>query len=173
MIQFRCEHCGHKLSVPDEHKGKRGKCPKCKNTLVVPKEEAAISAPQINYSVDLELNSVGDGTLTLMDVPEEYKLRDKPVAQSGSFEQSIEKEIESEVVEETESLGGRRMPRFIDVFLYPISLPGLMNLGIFVVIPFLISIVSMLLGPLDVIVGVPKFLINMAIGLYFFWYITE
>lgn len=173
MIQFRCEHCGHKLSVPDENKGKRGKCPKCKNTLVVPEFEAAIS-PQMDHSADLKADSVNNGRLTLMDVPEEYKLRDKPVALTDSLEQAIEKELESaEKTEETESLGERRLPWFIDIFLYPISVSGLIHLGIFVVIPLLIAIVRFLMGPLGMAVGIPGFLINMAVGLYLLWYITE
>jgi len=140
MIRFRCEHCGHKLSVPDEHKGKRGKCPKCKNTLIVPEEKAAISAPQINHLVDLKNGFLSDSTLTLKDVPEEYKLSDEPVAQANDLERAIEKEHESVKTEDIESLDECKLPWIIDTFLYPISASGMVHLAIFVIVPLLFGL---------------------------------
>jgi DNA-directed RNA polymerase subunit RPC12/RpoP len=45
-IKFHCESCGQSISVPQIHAGKKGKCPKCKNIVVVPslKKELADSA---------------------------------------------------------------------------------------------------------------------------------
>jgi len=37
MIKFHCENCGQKFKVPETQAGKKGKCPKCKDTIVVPK----------------------------------------------------------------------------------------------------------------------------------------
>ena len=36
MIEFGCKNCGQKLSVQDQHSGKRVKCPKCGSVCVVP-----------------------------------------------------------------------------------------------------------------------------------------
>ncbi|MBN2313276.1 MAG: hypothetical protein JXM79_05060 [Sedimentisphaerales bacterium] len=36
MIQFNCEQCGRKISIQNEHAGKRGKCPECGAALVIP-----------------------------------------------------------------------------------------------------------------------------------------
>lgn len=36
MISFSCSACGERLKVKDELAGKKGKCPKCKNAVVVP-----------------------------------------------------------------------------------------------------------------------------------------
>jgi DNA-directed RNA polymerase subunit RPC12/RpoP len=36
VIRFSCKNCGHKISVEDEHSGRRGKCPKCGKILLVP-----------------------------------------------------------------------------------------------------------------------------------------
>jgi len=36
MIEFGCKNCGQKLSVQDQHSGKRVKCPKCGSVGVVP-----------------------------------------------------------------------------------------------------------------------------------------
>lgn len=140
MIRFRCEHCGHNLSVPDEHIGKRGKCPKCKNTLVVPEEKAAISEPQISQLVDFKNGFLSDSTLTLKDVSEEYKLRDEPVAQVNDLERAIEKEHESVETEDTESLDRCKLPWIIDAFLYPISASGMVHLAVFVIVPLLFGL---------------------------------
>ena len=35
MIKFRCK-CGQKISVPEEYAGTKGKCPKCKENVIVP-----------------------------------------------------------------------------------------------------------------------------------------
>ena len=43
MIKFHCKNCGKKISVPEKHAGKKGKCPKCKNIVVVPKAEKIVS----------------------------------------------------------------------------------------------------------------------------------
>lgn len=36
MIRFDCPHCGHSLQVQDSGSGKKGKCKKCGESLVVP-----------------------------------------------------------------------------------------------------------------------------------------
>ncbi len=36
MIKFSCENCGQKFRVADDKAGKKGKCPKCENPVVVP-----------------------------------------------------------------------------------------------------------------------------------------
>ncbi len=36
IIEFRCQNCGHKISVQDKHTGKRCKCPRCDRVIVVP-----------------------------------------------------------------------------------------------------------------------------------------
>ena len=41
MIKFHCDQCGKKIGVPDEHLGRRVKCPGCKRPVVVVNEAAA------------------------------------------------------------------------------------------------------------------------------------
>ncbi len=59
MIEFGCKNCGQKLSVQDQHSGKRVKCPKCGSVGVVPDNSdkikfhckncgQSISVPQIH-----------------------------------------------------------------------------------------------------------------------------
>ncbi len=37
MIRFSCEKCGQKIRTSDKSGGKRGKCPKCKSAVIIPK----------------------------------------------------------------------------------------------------------------------------------------
>jgi len=171
ILDFLCEYCDRTISVPKSHAGKKAICPKCRNTFIVPTIPAPDSAPTQSYSGDMIARTT-DSThgLTLMDVPEEYKLKEEPPGQSKVSEQAIDRQQETE---ETEPEGHRSLPWFIDIFLYPISIPGLMNLGIFTVIPLLLSLLMRLLGPFSLVLVFPAFLINVAIFLYIYWYITE
>ncbi len=37
IIQFICNFCGRKIRVPTSYAGKKGKCPQCKNVVIIPK----------------------------------------------------------------------------------------------------------------------------------------
>jgi len=171
VIDFLCEYCERQISVPKSHAGKKAICPKCRNTFIIPITQFPASAANQNYSGDLIARTTDSSHgLTLMDVPEEYKLKEEPAVQSNVSEKAIERQQESE---ETEPAGHRRLPWFIDIFLYPVSLPGLTHLAIFTIIPTLIAILRTLLGKAGMIVGLPGFIINILIFLYIGWYFTE
>ena len=38
MIEFCCPNCNKRFSVPETAAGKKGKCPQCKNIIVIPSE---------------------------------------------------------------------------------------------------------------------------------------
>lgn len=42
MIKFACPSCSKSMHVDDRHAGKKGKCPKCGNTVVVPERSTLI-----------------------------------------------------------------------------------------------------------------------------------
>jgi hypothetical protein len=130
MIRFCCENCGCKIKAPETNAGKNGKCPKCGNALVVPKE--------IN---------INDLLVTNTEIKENQE------------EQQPENEIPPE---ENESAVLRRLPWFIDIFLYPTSAPGLINLAIFTIIPLITRILF-----------IPGLILNFLIGFYLGWYLTE
>jgi hypothetical protein len=111
---------------------------------------------------------VGDGTLTLMDVPEEYKLRDKPVDKISRLEQVIEKKLESEETEEIESRGERTLPWFIDIFLYPFNLAGVIHLIflwllLFLFCPLVIALIGLGIEYIPVV-----YLLPAAYSLHYF-----
>jgi len=45
MIRFNCDQCGTAIEVPDEHAGKRGRCPGCKALVTIPSAPAGESIP--------------------------------------------------------------------------------------------------------------------------------
>ena len=84
---------------------------------------------------------------------------------------------EAEVIEESDPGTVRKLPWLIDVFCYPISVPGLTILGIFVFTPAILSLAisafSAVLGPLSILLmplGLVFGLINLIINAYMFWY---
>lgn len=52
MVKFRCEHCQKKLGVPDEHAGKRVRCPQCGQPVEVPQPEEEL-LNEIEWQEDL------------------------------------------------------------------------------------------------------------------------
>ena len=177
IIDFLCEYCNREISIPKSHAGKKVICPKCKNMFIIPVIHAPGSDANQDYPGDL-IDRTTDSThgLTLIDVPEEYKLKEEPPVQPSVPKQAIDRQPESEEDSnalEAESVGQRKLPWFIDIFLYPASLSGLTHLAIFTIIPTLIAILRTLLGKAGRIIGLPGLIINILIFLYLGWYFTE
>jgi hypothetical protein len=206
MIRFYCEHCAHKISVRDDHIGKRGKCPKCGSVIVVPPESTVIEfhcencdriisvpkghagkkavCPKCNntfiipaihvpgpdknqdYSGDLVPRTADSAHgLTIIDVPDKYKLKEEPAVQSNVSEQIIDRQQESE---ETETAGHRRLPWFVDIFLYPFNLAGVIYLvSLWLLIYWLCPLVIALLGLGTEYIPV-VYLLPVAYSLYYF-----
>ena len=172
VITFHCPSCDQRISVPKTHAGKEVQCPSCKDRFIVPATDFDISPETQSPPAEREFST---GALTFLDVPAEYKLKDQPASQTNESEKDVGTELEPEEDEprEEESIGERKLPWYIDILLYPTSPSGLIHLIIFVVIPLLIAIVRTLMGPLGIAVGLPGFLLNLVIGLYLCWFITE
>jgi len=177
VIEFHCEKCDRKISAPKGHAGKKAVCPKCKSTFIIPTTQFAGSDAARSDSGDLIAHTIDSShDLTFIDVPEEYKLKDEPGGQSEVSEQIIgqrQEYVEDSQAEETKSAAQRKWPWFIDIFLYPASLSGLMHIAIFTIIPTLIAILRTLLGRAGGIIGLPGLIINILIFLYLGWYFTE
>jgi DNA-directed RNA polymerase subunit RPC12/RpoP len=177
MIQFHCEYCGQKFKVTQDSAGKKGRCPKCKNVIVVPKVENA--TPVANQPVadasEISLrNSILDSRL-FEDIPKE-NASDKDKALDDLRKLHADK-IKPEPLPE------RKLPWLVDIFLYPSSKAGLTMLGIFIGVPLLIEIFTRVLNLVasqfpPFIVFTAFFLsigliIKIVIILYRYWYITE
>ena len=138
MIKFNCKSCGQKFSVPESRSGKKGKCPRCRNIVVVPGIQASSSLTEQSNSGVPDINSkssVDDSALLV--TPQKDKIQDFPLSQPDFSEKTAEydQELDEEPAEETESAAQRKLPWFIDMFLYPISASGLVNLVILSFLP--------------------------------------
>ena len=136
MIKFNCRNCGQRLSVPESRAGKKGKCPKCRNIIVVP--EIQSSSPLTEQS-DSGVPEVSSKSFTydsaLLDMPQKDKTQDLLLNHNETYGSIAEynQEPEEESADETTTL--YRLPRFVDMFLYPISASGLVNLVILSFLP--------------------------------------
>lgn len=155
MTDIYCQHCGQKIGVPLTYSEKEGKCPRCKKPLVASGTKPAYD-------------------LTLLDIP---KLEEKQQA----YDHTVK--AEAIAVEKPDETYKRRFPWLIDIFLYPMSKAGLMNLGVIVLIPFLLGILIKLLSRAVeqymflLIVYIPLLLLTAIIvillSLYLLWYLCE
>jgi hypothetical protein len=169
---FHCTNCNLEMNIPRTYAGKEIQCPGCKARFTVPIENSDYSPDTPSPPAERKFST---GALTFLDVPEEYKLKDPPVRPMSEAEKAILDELESESdsSKEEKSTGERKLPWFIDIFLYPISLSGLISLIVIVVIPMLTAIIRILMGPLGMSIGLAGFFLNIVIGLYLFWFCTE
>jgi len=135
IVDFHCESCGQIISVPQVHAGKKCKCPKCKNILIVPELESTSSTSRQGDSEDSKINSKYSAyDLSLLDIPQKDKTQELPISHTETSESSDEYEQEPEEDEE-ETAALRKLPWFVDIFLYPISASGLVNLAILSFLP--------------------------------------
>ena len=177
-LVLKCGNCGLKISIPRTHAGQKGRCPKCKNPIVVPAEKSPVRKPE-QIDPDDTARLVGnDIGLTLLDVPEELKLKDEPVVKSGITEAVFEHRlnIEKQLVEdercESADRGKLRWP--INLLLYPVSQGGLCTIGVVVVLKFLIDIATILLVCCTCAGGILGFIIRILIVYsYMYWYFSE
>ena len=167
VIKFRCDKCGQKFTVPEVQAGKRGRCPKCKNVVTIPKQYSpmALTEPR---------DAARD--LILLNVPETGKVQKKPVSQYAvpdTVLEHAEKSQHKPAMRDVEPTGERKLPWLLDIFLYPTSKPGLTNLGIIVGVPLLIDIVMQVFGPFALTLWLPILILRILIGLYMCWYFAE
>jgi len=140
VIKFQCKHCGQKIKIPEVHSGKKGKCPKCKNTIVV---------PEINDDTSLKLQYNDTDNLQYTQQHPEPELRLKKDFPNQTRLDGLSADglnvtnelLKSEIKEKPSE---RKLPWILDIFLYPTSMSGVIHLVIFPVgvclLWFLISI---------------------------------
>jgi hypothetical protein len=174
MIEFYCENCGQKISAPARLTGKKCQCPKCKNTVIVPEisNTGPVSEPSIPTKPSVSLK-YSDYELTLLNVQEQRALKDLASSQS---EEPVDnkKEQQENKPNEAQSAEDRKLPWFIDIFLYPLSLPGLKHLLIFAGIPTLMVVVIYFLPTILIyLLSFVCLAVNVLLFLYLFWYLAE
>jgi hypothetical protein len=172
IIDFCCEYCDRVISVPKSHAGQKAICPQCNNRFIIPSIHAPGPDVSQDYSGDLIARSTDSPhDLTLLDVPEEYKLKDEPVDQSDVSGEAIDQQQESErdsEAEDTEFVRQCTIPWFIDIFLYPFNLVGLIHLIglwllLFLLCPLVIAFLDLGIEYIPIV-----YFLAVAYSLYYF-----
>lgn len=168
MIKFTCKNCGQSISVPEIHAGKKGKCPKCKELLVVPKIEIMSSTNQEeDTATSKQLRSPPPVTdLQLKKEPSDLIQKRNRVFANG-FDVTPHRE-QIATMDEVEKPPVRKLPWIMDIFLYPTSMSGLINLGIFWILPILLGLIGRIL-PIPLIWG----LASLIVAAYMYYYFME
>ena len=132
VIKFSCENCGQKFSVHKNNAGQKSRCPKCKKIIIIPK--AHTQSPIINQN-NHAVDEVSSNSPYLLAILRKNNNQELTISHTDTPESNTEHEqkIEEKDTEETAAL--HRLPWFIDVFLYPISASGLINLAIISFLP--------------------------------------
>ena len=135
IIKFRCENCGQKFSVHKNNAGKKGKCPKCKNIIVIPEVQIQSPLTRQSDSEDSKINSKFSAyDLSLLAMPQKKEAQELALSNTEASESSDEyNEPGEESAEETDT--PYRLPWFVDIFLYPISASGLVYLAFLSFLP--------------------------------------
>ena len=169
QIKFSCESCGQSISLAKVYAGKKARCPNCKNTVVIPRlPQQGIAASRSNT----------DGTKRSPAAVPGIRLQNDGRNQSASRAEDMQRLTEISAQNRTEPAAERKLPWIIDVFLYPISVPGLTILGIFLFTPLIISLIGFCLralglGIFAIPLGFISLIIHGIITLYMFWYLGE
>ncbi|HUW19045.1 MAG TPA: hypothetical protein VMW16_07070 [Sedimentisphaerales bacterium] len=176
MIKFDCKSCGREIRVPEIHAGKKGKCPKCNSPILVPHIENQAAIGQTNAAASKAAPKNPYADLSLLDIPEAHKTRAQPTSHGAPPDEALKQLQKLEQLikpQEAKTLAKRKFPWLIDIFLYPISTPGLIILMIVVGIPLLIDGLAMLLGVFAFLLAIPGLVIKIVIFLYMYWYFSE
>jgi len=165
MIKFYCKNCGQKIKAPKLYAGKKGKCPKCKSPVVVP--PATKSKSVKNSHNLLSEASLDFPPSSLQHHPPDLKPQgDTVFTDNPEASQHIEQDVQEQ---ETKPPQGRKLPWIVDIFLYPTSTSGIANLGIFLILPYILELI-----PTFIPFALPWLPLKLAIGgcIYIFLFIV-
>jgi hypothetical protein len=178
MIKFYCKHCGQQIGVPAGPAGGEARCPKCKNIVVVPEAENAEPVADESNISETKVGAKYEGfDHALFDIPQEDESESQvnnqdEMSKEGYEELRRRKKLLDE--HEAEQLGKRKLPGFIDVFLYPMSLWGLVYIGTCVGVIFLLDTVEeMFPDYLACFFFYLTLIIRIFVVLFTYWYFAE
>lgn len=193
MITFNCKKCGQKFNVPETHAGKKGRCPKCKYIIDIPNQaeythpdksihsvsftcsmcEKAIKVPESSRGKLIECPQCGCFTeVPTGKIKESAKSTIEEGITDGNFETPPEPEREM-AEEESKTPEKHKLPRFLDILLYPTSRGGLISLGVIMILRLSTDFVSGFLmccfygGILSIILRI------IIVYSYMYWYFSE
>lgn len=136
-MKFRCDNCNHRLSVADSRAGKKGRCPHCGQTLIVP--DLGMEPADVPTGPKPSLR---DGRFLDLSLAESSDRSEPPNetdkgAQAFEYLQSLQGGPLNKTPDEVPQ---RKLPWVIDIFLYPMNRAALIILGICAGGPFLLRV---------------------------------
>ena len=190
MIEFVCEHCSRKIRVKDEYAGKKGRCPHCKQMLTVPQPAVPNASDLITYECQIcgkTLKSPKSAQGKIKECPHCSSFVEIPVPSTGADYQMSDSPLQlreklstQEVVqprpdiivkessENTDQKPKRLLPVFLDIFLYPLSIAGILMLLLFAFGPLVLYPLTFL-GCMGTLLYLGLVICLMA---YMFWYLS-
>jgi phage FluMu protein Com len=172
MIRFACTKCGRLIRTAEKHAGKQGRCPGCKQVLVIPSPEHVFDA--VEPQQPGKPPSICTGSLQFENRP----VRAGPLGEPSTpaVEQAVAAGREQPPAE-------RKLPWLIDIFLYPCSKSGLVMLVVFTGVPFAFKVLSWFIEmgmlslpallPFYLLFGIIGWIVKVVIVLYVYWYLAE
>jgi len=169
VIKFNCTNCGQKINVPEVHAGKKGKCPKCKTIVIV---------PALNEETPLKLrNNNKDGLQYVQQSPEPELRLKRDTSTTARFDglsaDGLNVTRESLSKPEAKELSPKRkLPWIVDIFLYPTSTSGLINIGIYGIMSLLLAFFS-IFARFMCLMLLALFVIGLTVVSYMVYYLVE
>ena len=202
MIEFRCKSCGRALRVRAQYAGKSIRCPQCKAVAVVPSADSRIRFRCSNCNQGMSVSKASANrnikcpkcgvTITVpgpsVAPPEQEEKADVRFEQPPTPSHSATDKISSapdtingemhpyflyRKTGEDENTGERKLPWFVDIFLYPVSTSGLLITAVVIVLPMLINITAIVFRGFGFFVALPGVIIKAITAMYLFWYIMN
>jgi hypothetical protein len=128
-IRFACDFCGKQILAPNTCAGKKGKCPQCKNLVVIP-QFTPLLPPQVDEPLRLKRDS---------DMPAET---DRPIYQASEQSHRMALELDKASAASVPSATEYKLATIIDVFAFPFSMAGVIHLILFWFGPFLLGLIG-------------------------------
>ncbi|OHB57512.1 MAG: hypothetical protein A2Y12_16000 [Planctomycetes bacterium GWF2_42_9] len=166
MIRVECKKCGQKIKAPAEYAGKRIRCPKCKEAFVLESAEMlSLLEIENNPAAVLQQVPVQEELKLQKVVPSDFRLLNPNINSDIVPTKELETNIKpSTVFEESKK---RKLPAVIDVFLYPASVSGMINIVVFTVLSLLMGVSRLFL------MGIMGFMVRFTIVAYLYFYLVE
>jgi len=186
MIKFNCPNCSSKLKVPEDFAGRKGKCPKCKNAILIPASQIVADLLTPAPQAIEQPSEKSPYNLTFLDNPRNLTPPTKSPHQYSEPDTAGQDQnmlLRGYRKPEPDTPPTRKLPWIIDIFLYPANTPGLTIIAIAVILPFVLhgltkflSIFTITFPPgivFLVLIVIIRFLLGIILFCYIWWYLSE
>jgi len=177
MITFSCGNCGQKFRLPESRAGKKGRCPKCRNVIIVPETQTIADLLMPNCPADAEKPAEKSPyNLTFLDAPQETAATTEPAERHGESPTDVEGRdmlLLGYRKPEPKAIPERKLPWVIDIFLYPTSLLSLAILILCLTVPPIVRILLLASGSFILITFWFGWIIVIVLYVYTYWYFSS